>query len=97
MGRVSGELIRHVRVLAVGFALHASAGNLLGQAQTATVNRALDLEQAGRMRDAIAAWREVIAAGQPAQGVLGLERIFNQLAQDDSVLPVLDSLLAQSR
>jgi len=67
----------------------------LGQAQTATVNRALDLEQAGRMRDAIAAWREVIAAGQPAQGVLGLERVFNQLAQDDSVLPTLDSLLAQ--
>ena len=67
----------------------------LPQAQTVTVNRALDLEQAGRMRDAIAAWREVIAAGQPAQGVLGLERIFNQLAQDDSVLPTLDSLLAQ--
>ncbi len=65
------------------------------QAQTATVNRALDLEQAGRMRDAIAAWREVIAAGQQAQGVLGLERIFNQLAQDDSVLPTLDALLAQ--
>jgi tetratricopeptide (TPR) repeat protein len=63
------------------------------QAQTVTVNRALDLEQAGRMREAIAAWREVIAAGQPAQGVLGLERVFSQLAQDDSVLPTLDSLL----
>jgi tetratricopeptide (TPR) repeat protein len=74
------------------FALPAVA---FSQAQTVTVNRALDLEQAGRMRDAIAAWREVIAAGQQAQGVLGLERIFNQLAQDDSVLPTLDSLLAQ--
>jgi tetratricopeptide (TPR) repeat protein len=91
---VSGELIRYVRVLGIGLALHASAAPLLGQAQTVTVNRALDLEQAGRARDAIAAWRDVIAAGQPAQGVLGLERIFNQLAQDDSVLPVLDSLLA---
>ena len=66
------------------------------QAQTAAVNRAFDIEQAGRMRDAIAAWRDVIAAGQTAQGVLGLERVFSQLAQDDSVLPTLDSLLTRT-
>ncbi len=66
------------------------------QAQTVAVNRAFDLEQAGRTRDAIAAWRQVIAAGQVGQGILGLERVFSQLAQDDSVLPTLDSLLAQT-
>lgn len=63
------------------------------QAQNATLNRALDLEQAGKWKDAIAAWRGVIAAGEGTQGILGLERVFSQLAQDDSVLPPLDSLL----
>ncbi len=66
-----------------------------GQAQSAQVNRAYDLEQAGRWRDAIAAWRLVIGAGDLAQGVLGLERVFTQLAMEDSVLPALDTLLAQ--
>ncbi len=66
------------------------------QAQTAAVNHAFDLEQAGRTRDAIAAWRAVISAGQTGQGILGLERVFSNLAQDDSVLPTLDSLLVQT-
>jgi tetratricopeptide (TPR) repeat protein len=66
------------------------------QAQTVAVNRAFDFEQAGRLRDAVGAWRQVIAAGQAAQGILGLERVFSTLAQDDSVLPTLDSLLAQA-
>lgn len=63
--------------------------------QGALVSRALDLEQGGRWRDAIAAWRQVLTAGDVAQGVLGLERVFTQLAMEDSLLPVLDSLLAQ--
>jgi tetratricopeptide (TPR) repeat protein len=76
------------------FALRPSAAS--AQAQTAAVNRAFDFEQAGRMREAIGAWRQVIASGQAAQGILGLERAFAALAQDDSVLPTLDSLLAQA-
>jgi tetratricopeptide (TPR) repeat protein len=88
--------MRYVLVLVTGIALHPIATPLGAQAQTATVNRALDLEQAGRTRDAIAAWRGVISAGQTAQGILGLERVFSQLAQDDSILPPLDSLLAQT-
>jgi tetratricopeptide (TPR) repeat protein len=96
VARVRGELRSYVLPLVVGVALQASAKPLHAQAQTAAVNRAFDLEQAGRMRDAIAAWRQVIAAGQAGQGILGLERVFSQLAQDDSVLPPLDSLLAQA-
>ena len=68
---------------------------LQAQAQSALVNRAFDLEQAGKWRDAISAWRQVIAAGDAAQGVLGLERVFTQLSMEDSVLPALDTLLAQ--
>ncbi|MBI1808743.1 MAG: hypothetical protein HYR75_02490, partial [Gemmatimonadetes bacterium] len=66
------------------------------QALNAIVQRALDLENAGRWRDAIGAWRTVIASGETAQGVLGLERVFQQLGQDDSVLPPLDSALARA-
>ena len=96
--RVSGEVIRKVLILglAIGVAFTGSARELRAQAQTAAVNRAFDLEQAGRTRDAIAAWRQVIAAGQVGQGMLGLERVFSNLAQDDSILPMLDSLLVQT-
>jgi tetratricopeptide (TPR) repeat protein len=67
-----------------------------GQAQTVAANHAFDLEQAGRFRDAVGAWRQVIADGQVGQGVLGLERVFSQLSQDDSVLPTVDSLLKET-
>ena len=86
-------MIRRVILAALICAIPASAS---AQAQTAAVNRAFDLEQSGRTRDAIAAWRLVIANGQAGQGILGLERVFSQLAQDDSVLPTLDSLLVQT-
>ena len=65
------------------------------QAQSVLVNRAFDLEQAGKWREAITLWRQVIGAGDVGQGALGLERVFTQLAMEDSVLPTLDSLLAQ--
>jgi tetratricopeptide (TPR) repeat protein len=85
------------RMFAIASALVAVGSSAaFAQAQTAAVNRAFDLEQAGRTRDAIAAWRLVIASGQAGQGILGLERVFSQLSQDDSVLPPLDSLLAQT-
>ena len=60
---MSGEAIRYVLILVVGVALQASPKPVLAQAQTAAANRAFDLEQAGRWRDAIAAWRQVIATG----------------------------------
>jgi tetratricopeptide (TPR) repeat protein len=91
-----GARLSYTVILTVGIMVLANARPLLAQAQTAAVNRAFDLEQAGRMRDAIAAWRQVVAAGQAGQGVLGLERVFSQLSQDDSVLPTLDSLLVQT-
>ena len=93
---MSGERRGCVLLLALGIALHFSANPLCAQAQTAAASRAFDLEAAGRLRDALAAWRQVIATGAVGQGVLGLERVFSQLAQDDSVLPTLDSLLVQS-
>ncbi len=74
--------------------LTLSGAALGAQAQNQLFQRALDLENASRYREAVAAWRSVIASGATAQGILGLERVFTQLGQEDSVLPPLDSALA---
>lgn len=57
------------------------------------LRRALDLENAAKYREAVAAYREAIAQGAITQGVLGLERSFGSLGQEDSLLPTLDALL----
>ena len=64
-------------------------------ATSAIVARALDAESAGRNREAITAWRAAIDAGALVPGVLGLERVFSVLAQDESLLVALDTLVPQ--
>ncbi|MBX7118682.1 MAG: hypothetical protein K1X31_06750 [Gemmatimonadaceae bacterium] len=59
----------------------------------AQVARALDAESAGRNREAIQAWRAAMQAGAVLQGVLGLERVFSVLAQEESLLVVLDTIV----
>ena len=86
-------MLRLVLAVAAAAMVVLPPGHACAQAQNANLNRALDLEQAGKWKEAIVAWRAVIASGEGAQGLLGLERVFGQLAQDDSVLPPLDSLL----
>ena len=72
------------------------SGVAFGQAQGATVGRALDLEGAGRLREAISAWRQAISEGTVGAGILGLERAFSQLGQEDSLLPALDTLVGRA-
>lgn len=57
------------------------------------LRRALDLENASKYREAVTAYREAIVQGALTQGVLGLERSFGSLGQEDSLLPTLDALL----
>ena len=57
------------------------------------VSKALEAETAGRNRDAIAAWRAALAAGAVVPGVLGLERVFSILAQEDSMIALFDSII----
>lgn len=64
------------------------------QARQAAVSKAVDLEQSGRWVDAIAAWRGVLAAGEVEQAALGLERVFSQLGQEDSIRVLADTLVA---
>jgi tetratricopeptide (TPR) repeat protein len=70
----------------------------LAQAQPGetVLRRALDLENAGKYREAAAAYRDAISQGAVTQGVLGLERSFASLGQEDSVLPAVEALLRAS-
>jgi tetratricopeptide (TPR) repeat protein len=63
------------------------------RAQDAALARALDLEQAGRSRDAAVAYRAAISAPNAAAAMLGLERVYSDLGWTDSLVPVLDSAL----
>jgi tetratricopeptide (TPR) repeat protein len=56
--------------------------------------RALELEQAGKWREALAAYRGSIDES-PTGAILGIERVYDQLGKRDSILPLLDSLIAK--
>lgn len=87
---------RHVRVASALVAFAVAAQVLVAQEGPAAVvlGRALDAETAGRNREAIAAYREAVAQGATVQGILGLERVFSLLAQEDSVLPAVTMAIA---
>jgi tetratricopeptide (TPR) repeat protein len=73
--------------------LSGGAVRAAAQAQANPVTRAVEIEQAGRWKDALAAWRAVLETGEVAQGALGMERVWAQLGQEDSVRVLVDSLL----
>jgi tetratricopeptide (TPR) repeat protein len=64
------------------------------QAQPGLPMRALELEQAGKWREALTAYRAAIGESMTAS-ILGIERIYDQLGKRDSVLPLVDSLIAK--
>jgi tetratricopeptide (TPR) repeat protein len=82
--------------MTMGLLLAAPAGGAQAQAQNQLYQRAIDLENAGRNREAVAAYRAVIATGLTAQGIAGLQRVFSNLGQEDSVLAPLDTALQQA-
>lgn len=66
------------------------------QGAAAAVSRGLDLEGNGKLREAIAAYREALSDPEYLVGaVLGLERVLSQLGRADSLLPLLDTLLVR--
>jgi len=81
------------RATLVGLLL-AFASALTAQENSGTlVSRAIDHENAGRHAEAIATWRQAIAAGAVLPGVLGLERTYAMIGDEAALLPLLDSLV----
>lgn len=62
-------------------------------AQDQSYMSAMDMEQAGRLREAAAAYRRAIGS-HGASALLGLERVWADLGSSDSLLPILDSVIA---
>ena len=64
------------------------------QAQPGLPMRALELEQAGKWREALSAYRAALDESTTAS-ILGIERVYDQLGKRDSILPLVDSLIAK--
>ena len=77
----------------VAFAAPLALG---AQAQERSLQRAMDLENASKYREAVAAYREAMAQGALVAGILGLERSFSAMGQEDSLLPAIDAQLRQT-
>ncbi len=58
------------------------------------LSKALDLESAGKCREAIPLYREAIKTEDPVGAVLGLERCYSMAGASQTMLPLLDTLLA---
>jgi tetratricopeptide (TPR) repeat protein len=64
------------------------------QAQPGLPMKAMELEQAGKWREALAAYRAALDESLTAS-VLGIERVYDQLGKRDSIVPLIDTLIAR--
>jgi tetratricopeptide (TPR) repeat protein len=65
------------------------------QEESPAVIRALDLENAGKFREAAQLFRSALRASPTPGALLGLERAYAELGMSDSLLAPLDSLIAR--
>jgi hypothetical protein len=63
-------------------------------ADTMAFYKALDLEAAGKYRDAVPLFRTALHTSAGVNALLGLERVYAELGRTDSLLPSLDTLIA---
>ena len=69
-------------------------GSVRAQAQPGMPVKGFELEQAGKWREALVAYRAALDESLTAS-VLGIERVYDQLGKRDSVLPLIDSLIVK--
>ena len=101
-GRRARGAARAVRIaVPIVFALTARIArpaSLGAQASTAADTmafyKALDLEAAGKYRDAVPLFRTALRTPAGVNALLGLERVYSELGRTDSLLPPLDTLIA---
>ncbi len=88
---------RFAVALTFGLGLWLSPGTPCGAQQTEErpeVVRALDLESAGKFREAGVLFRTALRTSPNATVILGLERVYHELGASDSLLAPLDTLIA---
>ncbi|MGA9836448.1 MAG: hypothetical protein WBQ26_03935, partial [Gemmatimonadaceae bacterium] len=85
-----------IRKLALAIALLAPALASAQRADTSAFYRALDLEGSGNYRAAAPLYRTALQGPDRVNAMLGLERVYAELHQTDSLLVPLDSLIAQN-
>ncbi len=82
-------------LIALALSLTLALERGTAQSSSTALQRALDLETAAKYREAVTAFREALSDPQQITSVvLGLERVYYQLGQSDSLLPLLRTLLA---
>jgi tetratricopeptide (TPR) repeat protein len=75
----------------------AAIGGALGaqqQEERPEVMKALDLESAGKYREAAVILRGIVRTSPTPSAVLGLERVYAELGMSDSLLAPLDTIIA---
>src|SRR6186713_1590913 len=80
--------------VSIAWGLALAPAVLQAQAQPGMPMRAMELEQAGKWREALAAYRAALD-GSLTGSILGIERVYDQLGKRDSIVPLLDTLLAK--
>ena len=81
-------------VAALVWLIAAAPRTASGQDESPEVMRALDLEGAGKYRDAAQLFRHALHATPTPGALLGLERVYGELGMSDALLAPLDSLIA---
>jgi len=92
-----GRVIRRSSALLIVVALRLVMGGTLGAqapADTMMFYRALDLEAAGKYRDAAPLFRAALRTPTVVNALLGLERVYAELGWSDSLVAPLDTLIA---
>jgi tetratricopeptide (TPR) repeat protein len=96
-GKRAGRVIRTWSVWLLVVAMRvAAAGKAGAQAPADTMNfyKALDLEAAGKYRDAVPMFRSALRTSAVVNALLGLERVYAELGWSDSLVAPLDTLIA---
>jgi tetratricopeptide (TPR) repeat protein len=95
MRRRASSVVAGLLGLALAAAPLAAQGSTGADDKNAALMRALDFEQAGKVPEAIAAYREAAAGLTLQAAVLGLERLYMQVGRTDSLLALLDRVLRE--
>src|SRR5262245_5742141 len=98
--RVRLGLALFASLVALGSPLPLSASRVLAQSaapapsDTMAFYKALDLEAAGKFREAVPLFRVALHTSAATNALLGLERVYAELGWADSLVAPLDTLIA---